>query len=246
MDQPIRKYLVSALFCGGAVFGAQSAEAEDFDCPPNRGAEIVDGNIIVVGTCSLDGTLVKGNVLLEDAGDLLADAATIIGNVQTDGAERVRLYVTTVNGDVQLTGVDGTSRSEVLDSVIGGTLNIENNSAEFLLEGNLVNSDLKANVNSGGVTIRDNDIGGNLQCQGNAPPPTGENNVVDGNKEDQCENLQPGGTTTTSSTTTTTLPSDGVCGDHNGDGVVGATDALLVLNVAIGVDVPLQCPTPAP
>jgi hypothetical protein len=110
------------------------------------------------------------------------------------------------------------------------------------LEGNVVGSDLKANFNDGGVEIRGNDIDGNLQCQGNEPPPTGGDNVVGGNKEDQCENLQPGSSTTTSTTTTTTtLPSSGVCGDHNGDGAVGATDALLVLQKAVGANIDLQC-----
>jgi hypothetical protein len=241
MNQPMRYYLLAALLCWAGVLDAATGYAEDFDCPPNRAAEVVDGNIIVVGECRLDGTLVKGNVFLEDNGDLRAEAATIIGNIQTDGAERVRVNVTSVNGDIQLTGVDGPSRSEVIDSMIGGTLNIEANSAEFLLEGNVVGSDLKANFNDGGVDIRGNDIDGNLQCQGNEPPPTGSDNVVGGNKEDQCENLQPGSSTTTSSTTTTTLPSNGTCGDHNGDNVVGATDALLVLQEAVGEDVNLQC-----
>jgi len=248
MNQPMRNSVLAAMFCAGGLFEAASAWAEDFDCPPDRGAEVVDGNIIVVGECRLEGTLVKGNVFLEDNGDLRAEAATIIGNIQTDGAQRVRVNVTSVNGDIQLTGVDGSSRSEVIDSMIGGTLNIEANSAEFLLEGNVVGSDLKANFNDGGVDIRGNDIDGNLQCQGNEPPPTGGDNIVGGNKEDQCENLQPGSSTTTttssttaSSTTTTTLPSNGVCGDHNGDNVVAATDALLVLKTAVGEDVGIQC-----
>jgi hypothetical protein len=246
MKHSIQGYLVSALLCGGGVLDAMTARADDFDCPPDRGAEVIDGNIIVVGECRLEGTLVKGNVFLEDNGGLGTEAATIIGNIQTDGAERVRVSATTVNGDIQLTGVNGTSRSEVVDSMIGGTLNIEDNTAQFVLEGNVVGSDLKANFNGGGVNIQGNDIDGNLQCQGNDPPPTGGDNVVGGNKEDQCENLQPGSSTTTSSsTTTTTLPSNGICGDHNGDGMIGSTDSLLVLNKAIGIDVVLQCPVPA-
>jgi hypothetical protein len=38
----------------------------------------------------------------------------------------------------------------------------------------------------GGVTIAHNVISGNLQCKENDPAPTGRNNVVHGNKEDQC------------------------------------------------------------
>lgn len=40
-------------------------------------------------------------------------------------------------------------------------------------------------------------------------------------------------TTTTTTTTSTTLPSNGVCGDANGDSVVSATDALLALKAAV-------------
>jgi len=152
----------------------------------------------------------------------------------------VLIHSSEVGGDVQLTGVDGPGQSEVLDSMIGGTLDISDNSATFELKRNFVNSDLKANVNVGGVAIRFNDIGGNLQCQGNSPPPTGGDNVVDGNKEDQCENLQ------ADSTTTTTLPSPTVCGDHNDDGDVGVSDALIVLHKAVGRDVELVCPQSAP
>jgi hypothetical protein len=39
--------------------------------------------------------------------------------------------------------------------------------------------------------IADNEIDGNLQCKSNNPPPAGENNRVQGNKEDQCANLRP-------------------------------------------------------
>lgn len=228
--------LLVAAFCGATLLGAVAARADDFDCPPARGVEVVDGNIIVVGVCTLDGTLVKGNVLLEDNGDLLAEDATIVGNVQTDGALRVRIHGSDVNGDIQLTGVDGPGHSEVLASLVGGTLDIAGNEARFELRDNAVNSDLKANLNLGGVAIRGNDIGGNLQCQNNAPPPTGGDNVVDGNKEDQCESLMP------DATTTTTLPTTNTCGDHNDDGSLGATDALIVLYAAVGRDVDLVCP----
>ena len=238
-QQTVRSVLV-AIIVGAILLPASISSAEDFDCPPSRGTEVVDGNIVVVGACSLDGTLVKGNVFLEDNGDLLAGGVTIIGNVQTDGAERVRIRFSDVGGDIQLTGVDGLEHSEVLDSIIGGTLDVADNPARFELKRNVVDSDLKANVNVGGVAIRFNEIGGNLQCQGNVPPPTGGDNIVDGNKEDQCENLQP------DLTTTTTLPVAGTCGDHNEDGDVGATDALIVLHKAVGRDVELVCPLQEP
>jgi hypothetical protein len=51
--------------------------------------------------------------------------------------------------------------------------------------------DVQAFDNDCGLLIADNVIDGNLQCHGNDPPPTGGNNRVSGNKEDQCANLAP-------------------------------------------------------
>jgi hypothetical protein len=41
--------------------------------------------------------------------------------------------------------------------------------------------------NRGGVSLTDNVIRANLQCKANRPAPVGGGNVVDGNREDQCE-----------------------------------------------------------
>ena len=38
----------------------------------------------------------------------------------------------------------------------------------------------------GGFSVWRNRIDGNLQCKGNGAPRTGDNNIVQGNKEDQC------------------------------------------------------------
>jgi len=48
---------------------------------------------------------------------------------------------------------------------------------------------LQAFQNTGGLSITENVIDGNLQCKENRPPPTGFGNVVEGNKEDQCKRL---------------------------------------------------------
>jgi hypothetical protein len=48
---------------------------------------------------------------------------------------------------------------------------------------------LQAFQNRGGLTVVGNEIDGNLQCKENAPAPSGNGNVVQGNKEDQCANF---------------------------------------------------------
>ena len=177
------------ILLGSTVTATQPAVADDIVCPGYIGPEDIDDTVVVVGDCVLDRTHIDGNVLLENGGDLLALRVRVTGNVQTDGAERVRIRRSEIGGNIQLTGVDGDSRSEVLSTAVGGTIDVHHSEARFALNLNEVDSDLKANNNTGGVNISLNTIGGNLQCQGNSPRPTGGNNIVDGEKEDQCEDL---------------------------------------------------------
>ena len=48
---------------------------------------------------------------------------------------------------------------------------------------------LKNNLALLRITVSDNFIDGNLQCQNNSPPPSGSGNVVMGNIQGQCEGL---------------------------------------------------------
>jgi hypothetical protein len=52
-----------------------------------------------------------------------------------------------------------------------------------------VGSDIQLFTNDGLFVVKDNHLDGNLQCKSNNPKPTGGNNVVQGNKEDQCRKL---------------------------------------------------------
>lgn len=165
------------------------AFADDINCVQSIGAKTIDGNIIVPAgrSCTLNGTKVKGNVELRDRAQILIqNGANVIGNVQTDGAYRVRILNSTINGDVQLTGISYNQRSLILYSEIGGTVDWKDNQALFLIQYSDVDSDVKVNQNRGAARVYDNVIGGNLQCQSNAPAPQGARNIVDGNKEDQC------------------------------------------------------------
>lgn len=166
--------------------------ADDIECTGTIGARVIDGNIIVPvnRSCKLAGTYVKGNVELKDGSQLLVkNEAYVEGSVQTDGADRVRIRDSEINGNVQLTGVDYSQESLVLRSRIGGTVDWNDNSAPFLIRYSEVDSDIKVNQNHAQARIFDNFVGGNLQCQANRPRPKGARNVVDGSKEDQCENF---------------------------------------------------------
>ena len=52
----------------------------DVYCPPNLGPVTIDDNVIVTGTCDLNGTQVKGNVLVQSNG-----ALTVRNNARIDG-----------------------------------------------------------------------------------------------------------------------------------------------------------------
>jgi hypothetical protein len=163
--------------------------ADDFSCTKSVGARTIDGNVIVPSnrTCTLTGTYVKGNVEVKDnAKVLVRQGATVIGNIQSEGGAQIRVRGSEVDGDVQLTGVDSSLESLVVNSRIGGTVDWNDNSAPFLIRFTQVNSDVKVNQNAGLARIFDNVIDGNLQCQSNEPPPRGARNRVGGNKEDQC------------------------------------------------------------
>jgi hypothetical protein len=81
-----------------------------------------------------------------------------------------------------------TSAGRVVRSRIGGSIQLEQGGGGRLLH-NTVNGDIQRFSNDGRFEVRRNRVDGNLQCKSNNPRPFGGNNVVEGNKEDQCRRL---------------------------------------------------------
>jgi len=165
------------------------ALGDDVECPANLGAVTVDGNVLVVGPCTLEGTLVIGNVHVYPGGTLTAFRASIDGSIQAEGAIDVLVDESRVNGNIQLDNLVG-DQSTITRSVVGGSIQMVSNLSTLVVDDNDVNADVQAFGNAGGVDITNNVIDGNLQCKSNSPAPTGGFNQVQGNKEDQCANLQ--------------------------------------------------------
>lgn len=169
---------------------SQPLLADDVDCPPNLGNVTIDGNVIVKGPCQLDGTRVIGNVHMYPGGSLVARNARIDGNIQAERSNFVDVANSRVDGSIQLDGLaGGASRIEVV--VVGGNIQLKDNRVSIAVSRNTVGADVQAFSNTGGIDISGNDIDGNLQCKENRPAPTGGDNRVSGNREDQCANLQP-------------------------------------------------------
>ncbi len=165
-----------------------TAAAEERTCRGTIGPQTVDNLRVPDGaTCTLEGTRVKGTVKVERAASLTARDIKVVGNVQAENAAKAVVKAgSAIGGSFQ--AVQG-SRAELRSSRIEGDVLLDDNSRPLAVTRNVVNGDVQAFQNTGGVEIANNRIDANLQCKENAPPPTGGGNVVQGNKEDQCKRL---------------------------------------------------------
>ncbi|PVG80887.1 hypothetical protein DDE18_21125 [Nocardioides gansuensis] len=153
--------------------GAAPAHADDTTCHGTIGAVSLDGNVIVPegALCRLIGTRVDGNVQVKSGAVLKAKGVRVGGSVQAENHERV--VVKALNGG--RSHVDGSIQLKQGD---GGRIARTD-----------VGSDIQLFTNVGLFVVESNHVDGNLQCKSNNPKPTGSNNVVQGNKEDQCRDL---------------------------------------------------------
>jgi len=183
------RQIAIAATAAAIVIPSLGARADDYFCPPSRGAVTLDGNVIVRGACTLNRTRVKGNVYVRYYGDLYGYMPHIDGNVQSDGAVRVRLDRAWVDGSVQLEHLRSLNLTFVRNGFVDGNIQLKENRSPLRILENFVDGDVQLFSNRGGASIYRNTIGGNLQCKSNYPAPVGGGNRVGGNKEDQCRNF---------------------------------------------------------
>ena len=166
----------------------QAAMAEERVCRGTIGATTVDNlKVPQSATCTLKGTKVKGTIKVNRGARLEAINVNVIGNVQGENARNVIVRRgSRVGGSVQV--VQG-KRARIAYSRVNGDILYDDQRGEVIARSNTVGGNVQAFQNTGGVRIRGNVIDGNLQCKANRPPPTGGNNKVQGNKEDQCKRL---------------------------------------------------------
>lgn len=186
------KFMSAAVFAAFAVpmalAAATPASAEERICRSSLGKVTVDNlKVPSKATCRLDGTRVKGSIVVETGASLVAARVVVIGNVQAEGAKAVTVRrASRVGGSVQ---VKQGGAATVEASTVDGSIQLEQNKGAMTVVGNTVGADVQAFQNTGGVTIEANVVDGNLQCKENAPAPVGGGNTVQGNKEDQCRKL---------------------------------------------------------
>jgi hypothetical protein len=165
-----------------------AATAEERICTGRIGARTVDNLRVPSGeSCTLEGTTVKGTIKVSRNARLEAINVKVIGNVQGENARNVIVRGgSRVGGSVQI--VQGAS-ARVAYSRVNGDILFDDQDGKLSAVKNKIGGNLQAFQNTGGLIIRANVIDGNLQCKENDPAPTGGNNKVGGNKEDQCKRL---------------------------------------------------------
>jgi hypothetical protein len=164
------------------------AAADDYNCSGSLGSVTVDNLVVSQNTtCTLNGTRITGNLFVLRNAALHAYNVNVNGNIQADGAARVNVYAGSfVGGNIE---IDDSGAADIQSVDINGNLQFDENDSYLRADGNHIGGNLGAFDNTGGVSIINNSIRGDLQCRGNFPPPTGYGNTVSGNLENQCINF---------------------------------------------------------
>ncbi|MEJ2599445.1 MAG: hypothetical protein P8Z00_14005 [Anaerolineales bacterium] len=176
---------ISAVTLLITLASSASAPAGDTLCTGSLGAVQVD-NLVVPedAACTLNGTIVGGNLTVRKNATLMAYAVQVSNDVQADDAATVNLYPgSSVGHNLKIVK---SGAAEILSVDVDNDLQISENDRAVSVAGSTIGHNLKAEKNTGGVSINSNHIDGNLQCKDNDPPPTGSGNIVLGNLEGQC------------------------------------------------------------
>ena len=186
--------------CAVVALALQACEAgaqDDDDDDGPRGGVIclsvigntrVEGDLHVLGRCTLAGTEVRGDVTLYVGGSLTARDARIRGDLEGSRANFVDLQSSRIDGTVELEGLVG-DLTTFEGSEIHGNVELTENRSELQILNNDLRRDVVASRNTGGLEISGNLFEQDLSCDDNTPPPTGVGNRIEGEAEGQCASL---------------------------------------------------------
>lgn len=146
------------------------------------------GNLFVL----LFGASIGGNMKVIEGSTLVAAEGLLVnGTLEAVAPALFDLFDSTVNGNFYVRGaLEG---SFFCGNTLNGNTEFTENQTLLTIgsptsdcEGNVVKGNVKVEKNQAEIEISDNDIGGNLACFDNVPPPAGGGNRVRGNREGQC------------------------------------------------------------
>ncbi|RCK69874.1 hypothetical protein DT076_07510 [Desertihabitans brevis] len=166
----------------------------------------IGGNLVTRGTDEIAGgsvltadTTVGGNVV-SNGGEVLLETSDVAGNVNSNGSYYTDLYETWVDGTVTVRGNELGSincavvvQGRALFADNAGPVQLGSDGPETSCEGTSYwGANVTASGNTGGVTVDNNIVNGNVALNGNDPVATvGENNVVRGQVRGDFEESAP-------------------------------------------------------
>ena len=141
--------------------------AGEYRCSGTARFITADNLIVPPGsTCNLTSARIKGTLKVEESATLTASMIYVKGSIQAKKAFSV----------------------DISDSIVDGSVEVEEGRSARL-HATQIQGDAKFIKNRNTLVITNNWIKGNLQCKENRVMPGGGNNIVLGNKEDQCSGL---------------------------------------------------------
>jgi len=158
-------------------------------CRGRIGGVSVDGDVTVPNgaTCELDGTRVEGNISVGHGARVYARGVDVDGDLEGESTTAVEVTDgSVIGGNVQL---ESGGSAVVSDTHIDGDLSWEEQRGALVADSSTIRGNLEVDGNSGGVTITDNQIVGDLSCDENNPAPHGAGNTTSGDEDDQCRGL---------------------------------------------------------
>jgi hypothetical protein len=161
--------LTAAACISIAALGSAALARPDTTCNGTIGTAVIVDNVIVPpgAGCRLLGTTVGGNVNFGKDSRLLTQDANVTGNIQGEGAERIKIYNTAVT-DIQLKKVtgqiiiasDNTCRA---DPLVLGRIQLEENTGSIAICKMSTRQDVQLTKNSGVIGVFENTVGEDLQ-----------------------------------------------------------------------------------
>jgi hypothetical protein len=175
----------------GSVRGSTDSTIDLDGGSVNGSVESRSGDVLNLFSVAVDGQVRAGGGQTQVFGDGLE----VGGTLEARGVEFFDLLNSTVNGNFYVR--DTLQGSRLCANTLNGNAEFTGNLALLTIgsldpiecAGNRVNGTVKVEHNEADTEISDNEIGGNLSCFDNDPPPRGGGNRVRGNKEGQCRLL---------------------------------------------------------
>ena len=168
--------LLSGNACNGVYGGTFNGNV---NVSPGQNCIIINGSI-------------AGNVQ-GNGGNLILSGTLITGNVQINGNGTFSVGPsTTINGNLRVQNIpSGNATNQICDATVKGDLQFENNGTAVQIGspspscvGNIIGGNLQVQNNTASMRVFINIVGNNLQCQQNSSI-TGSGNTA-GQKQGQC------------------------------------------------------------